>query len=380
MKLYYVFIIFLSHYVIKGFLRPFEKRDDEIKKIQENLMKLGYSCGLNGADGMESPEMKFCIYSFQQVNKIFTSKGYPSGELNEKTKLLLLNYNTNDKNSTTLIRNNVNGDETIYTDFKRNLTLKSEGEDVKRAQIRLMLLGYNCGNGGANGVIGTETESCIKEFQNNNNITENGEASGIIDYNTHKVLFSNDAISINKINNTISKIVNTALGEIGYEEMYINKKRYTKYGYWYSVNPGAWCGMFVSWVFNENKIDIKNSNIKNMRDQLEKEGKLILYNENKEYIPKYGDMVFYNWEGKKEITRNNHVALTIGYDKGKKILYTIEGNISDKGPRNKVLCKINIITDNNRKKIIGFGKIGNEDEGYVINNNVTYPVCIERKF
>lgn len=45
-------------------------------------------------------------------------------------------------------------------------------------------------------------------------------------------------------------IIETAEKEIGYTETPPNSNK-TKYGKWFGLDGNAWCGMFVSWVYNK---------------------------------------------------------------------------------------------------------------------------------
>ena len=60
--------------------------------------------------------------------------------------------------------------------------------------------------------------------------------------------------------NTVDKVINIALNEVGYLEKKSNYQldsktanagsaNYTKYGKWYGLNPDLWCAMFLCWIF-----------------------------------------------------------------------------------------------------------------------------------
>src|SRR5690606_30722036 len=46
----------------------------------------------------------------------------------------------------------------------------------------------------------------------------------------------------------VDRVLSVALSQVGYREQPRRSNR-SKYGQWYGINPGAWCAMFVSWVF-----------------------------------------------------------------------------------------------------------------------------------
>jgi len=64
------------------------------------------------------------------------------------------------------------------------LTSGSTGNDVRKLQKALIMLGYSVGSSGADGVYGSSTESAIKKFQTDKGLT----ATGIADQDTIKTL------------------------------------------------------------------------------------------------------------------------------------------------------------------------------------------------
>ena len=55
----------------------------------------------------------------------------------------------------------------------------------------------------------------------------------------------------------MSKIVTIASKEIGYSETPTNSNK-TKYGKWFGLDGVAWCGMFVSWVYDKAGVPLGN--------------------------------------------------------------------------------------------------------------------------
>jgi len=78
----------------------------------------------------------------------------------------------------------------IYLTYGSGFSDESERELVKNCQQKLIELNYNCGSSGADGLYGTNTQQCVKQFQQKNGIS----ANGIINNNTYNLLFSNNAI------------------------------------------------------------------------------------------------------------------------------------------------------------------------------------------
>ena len=130
----------------------------------------------------------------------------------------------------------------------------------------------------------------------------------------------------------MSKLIEIATKEIGVVEEPINK---VKYNDWIYQKPTsgksyAWCGAFVSWVFNEaglnlGRIDLSRGfvgcpfAVKNIH----KWGKLVT-------VPTEGCVVFYDWDGNGVF---DHTGIFVK-DLGKGLFEAIEGNTSFKDNSN----------------------------------------------
>ena len=89
-----------------------------------------------------------------------------------------------------------------------------------------------------------------------------------------------------------------------------------------------YCAAFVTWVGDQND-QIKNGNIPTFawvkvgvdyykgKDQ---------FKYNKDYTPKPGDIVFFNWNSENDLI--DHVGIVEKYENG--YVYTIEGNVGGK--------------------------------------------------
>eukprot|EP00833_Pecoramyces_ruminatium_P004627 jgi/Orpsp1_1/1178659/evm.model.c7180000066251.1 len=228
-----LFNIYLILLVYGAFSRPYEKtskinnstivRNDDlydinVKKIQNRLIDLGYSCGPNGADGYYGNGTVFGVYAFKEVNNITDRRGIPHGqEIDAKTQALLFSPDAKP--------NKVNGEENHSTlsthsvlEFRRLLSNSEDHENkekvrlvsnskkfeneervsfIKRLQTRLLLLGYDCGN--LDGVMSPMMESCIRDFQEKNKLEKKDlMVTGKMDEATYNVLFSVDAINYGK--------------------------------------------------------------------------------------------------------------------------------------------------------------------------------------
>ncbi len=140
-----------------------------------------------------------------------------------------------------------------------------------------------------------------------------------------------------------------ANGELGYHEKASNEdldvldanegsNNWTKYGDWYGYNgkysyvnsegetisvDAQWCVMFASWAaaqagVSEDLIP-KMASTSAMKNWYDGEGRLGSANDG--YVPKAGDIVFYQDGGS-----HGHTGLVIGYDPVTNYVYTIEGN------------------------------------------------------
>lgn len=123
------------------------------------------------------------------------------------------------------------------------------------------------------------------------------------------------------------KIVSIASAEIDYKESAGNR---TKYGKWFGMDGHAWCGQFVSWVFDQAGLNLGiidfykgfascNFAVTNVH----KWGRIVTQ-------PLPGDVVFYDWQGD---GRFDHTGIFVK-DLGKGYFEAIEGNTSFKNNSN----------------------------------------------
>lgn len=131
---------------------------------------------------------------------------------------------------------------------------------------------------------------------------------------------------INKEEILRKKMVETAAAEVG--------KTGEDYWTWYGYNRRVeWCCVFVSWVAGqqgliEEGIIPKFIWVKKGVDFF-KERKQFKYK--KEYVPKPGDIIFYNWGNENDII--DHVGIVEKVKDG--YVYAIEGNVSYKWVKRK---------------------------------------------
>lgn len=121
----------------------------------------------------------------------------------------------------------------------------------------------------------------------------------------------------------MSKIIEIAEKEIGYSEAPANSNK-TKYGKWFGFDGVAWCGMFVSWCYDEAGQPLGNigfskgfAGCQTAVAFYKKKGKIT--NE-----PVAGDIVFFDWNGD---GRYDHTGIFVRHI-NEIYLETIEGNTS----------------------------------------------------
>ena len=126
-----------------------------------------------------------------------------------------------------------------------------------------------------------------------------------------------------------------AVSQLGYTESGSNyvveesgTKGYTRYGAWYGIPYGDWCAMFVSFCLDYAGVEGMplDANCPSWEAKL---SELDLYRVPSEYVPKPGDIIFFDWEGDNS---SDHVGLVETID-GTNIT-TIEGNSGNRVARN----------------------------------------------
>ena len=132
-------------------------------------------------------------------------------------------------------------------------------------------------------------------------------------------------------------IINNATAEIGQGECPINSNK-TKYGKWFGLDGVAWCGIFVSWIYNKSGVKLPNIGFTNgfagciTAVQYFRKTKQITLE------PKKGDLVFYDFNSD---GRHDHVGIFIDWIDANHF-EAIEGNTSLKNQNNggKVMRRI----------------------------------------
>lgn len=122
-----------------------------------------------------------------------------------------------------------------------------------------------------------------------------------------------------------SNVVDVALSQVG-------NKGGEPYWRWYGFNSRIeWCAVFVSWVYNQvGELNIAVPKFSTCHTQGVPWFKTLGLWKDKGYVPKAGDVIFFDWEQDGHV---DHVGIVETSD-GKEV-YTIEGNSRDEVKRKK---------------------------------------------
>jgi hypothetical protein len=119
------------------------------------------------------------------------------------------------------------------------------------------------------------------------------------------------------------KIIEIASKEIGTVEIPLNSNK-TKYGKWFGWDGQMWCGIFVSWVYDQAGFNLGRigflkgfAGCQTAVAHFTKTGEIT-----KNPVP--GDIVFFDWNGDK---RYDHVGIYVK-STGVNLFQSIEGNTS----------------------------------------------------
>lgn len=133
------------------------------------------------------------------------------------------------------------------------------------------------------------------------------------------------------------KIIDIALKEVGYIE---KSNNVTKYGQWFGLNGTAWCGIFVSWVYDQAKLPL--GKIGYLKGFAGCATAVAHYRKTGEVTdnPKPGDIVFFDWDLNGKF---DHTGIFVAWkDEVSGTFHTIEGNTSTKNQSNggQVMARI----------------------------------------
>lgn len=129
----------------------------------------------------------------------------------------------------------------------------------------------------------------------------------------------------------LADLIAVAKTQIGYTELSTKTGKpispgqdsgYTKYGAWFGAPTVAWCAYFVAWC--SNQADISTSiipRIGNCAAMVKWYTQRSRYFSSKNFTPRTGDLIFYNWSGG---ATAKHIGIVTGVSS--QYVYTVEGN------------------------------------------------------
>lgn len=188
--------------------------------------------------------------------------------------------------------------------------------------LSLALQGYNFGNGYINWAVknfGAYSQGNAKVFSDEQARKHGWSSYGDPEYVPHVMRYYQFA----GLGTSNSKLVNIASSQLG-------NKGGMPYWSWYGYKERVeWCACFVSWVaYQSGDLDITIpkfaavvDGVKWYRDRGQWK--------DRNYIPKTGDIIFFDWEND---VMPDHVGIVEKVENG--IVYTIEGNSNDEVKRN----------------------------------------------
>ena len=149
------------------------KIGDDVKQLQEDLIKLGYDVGSDGADGEYGDNTMLAVMKFQR------DKGLTpvDGEVGDDTRKALKEALGESKPSEQIKpepTSNLNNDVQVpYQKIRvRVIKMEDEGSDVKLAQAALQCWGYTIV---VTGIFGREMDEKIRKFQKSKGLDPDGE-------------------------------------------------------------------------------------------------------------------------------------------------------------------------------------------------------------
>jgi len=143
----------------------FGSRGEQVLKLQQKLQELGYQIGT--ADGDFGQKTEAAVKEFQKANGL-----YVDGVAGPGTQGVL--FSGSAAGAQTPAEPAAESQQDSSTDTNITLGYGSRGDAVKKLQEGLQILGYRITS--ADGAFGTETETAVKEFQEDNSLFVDGIA------------------------------------------------------------------------------------------------------------------------------------------------------------------------------------------------------------
>lgn len=121
----------------------------------------------------------------------------------------------------------------------------------------------------------------------------------------------------------MNKIIEIASAEIGMKENPPNSNK-TKYGQWFGLDGKAWCGIFVSWCYNQAGIPLEPIGFTHGYAGCQTAVEHYKHTNQITDNPVEGDIVFFDWNGDHHFDHTGIFVKKIDDDH----FETIEGNTS----------------------------------------------------
>lgn len=276
----------------------------ELREIQQGLRNRGYYNG--PLDGIATETVYNGVLKFQKDFHMTAD-----GMVGKNTKLVLLGKGDGAGTLSNILRPGSNGSLCRY--LQQMLRVMSYQVDI-------------------NGIYDEKTQLAVKAFQEKNGLG----ADAICGSKTWASLFASylplareairrewERLSGEEANQSVYKLILAAKRELslGFQEDHANN--ITPYGEWFGMNGASWCAMFVSYCAEEaglTELFPKFSYTPSGVNWYKTQGRYHKLND-KNYVPKIGDLVFFYNSAKKRVA---HVGIIISGDE--KYIHTIEGN------------------------------------------------------
>lgn len=145
---------------------------DDVKKLQEDLMKLGYDVGPDGADGEYGDNTMLAVMKFQRDKRLTPVDGEVGDDTRKALKIAFGEMKPKEepvekpeppKNDTQIPYKNIR---------VREIKMEDEGSDVKLAQAALQCWGYTIV---VTGIFGKEMDDKVRKFQKAKGLDPDGE-------------------------------------------------------------------------------------------------------------------------------------------------------------------------------------------------------------
>lgn len=138
-------------------------RGEEVKKMQEMLIALGYDLDKYGADGIFGPETQAALKEFERDTGIAIDGVYDAAEARSLVEAFELGE----------VKRG-------FEELDESLKFGSRGEEVLTLQKRLAELGYDVGP--LDGIFGPKTQAALEAFQKDFGLTVDGTYDAIEDH------------------------------------------------------------------------------------------------------------------------------------------------------------------------------------------------------